>query len=313
VSGLDSVQGHHRVAAILLSLEPSEATAIMRSMKLEVVEKVANAMLELDPRLTEAGAVDRLYGDLARQVNGPKTVQPCSAKDLESLLSQSFGAERSRSVLQDIEDRRQRERPFGAVEAYTPFEIARVLREESAAVAALVLAHLDPAQSAEIIRSLESEWAVDVVRRMATLEPPNPAILEAIAADVLTQLEEAPPVLGDSDPSARLRQVAELLNNAPTEIEKHVIESLAEDGGHQDPVHRLEGLLYRGRGERARQPELARARHGGRGTRARRRHADDGRNGLPRRDHDQHPRHDRGRGVPPEPWRRRACLLSASA
>ena len=61
MSDLDSVRGHHRVAAILLSLEPSEATAIMRNMKLEVVERVANAMLELDPRLTEAGAVDRLY------------------------------------------------------------------------------------------------------------------------------------------------------------------------------------------------------------------------------------------------------------
>jgi flagellar motor switch protein FliG len=93
----------------------------------------------------------------------------------------------------------------------------------------LVLAHLDPAQSAEVIRSLESDWAVDVVRRMATLEPPNPVILETIAADILTQLEEAPPIVGSSDPSARLRQVAELLNNSPTEIEKNVIESLAEE------------------------------------------------------------------------------------
>jgi len=229
MNDLDSVQGHHRVAAILLSLEPSEATAIMRSMKLEVVDQIASAMLELDPRLTEVGAIDKLYGDLARQINGPKIVRPCSAKDLEGLLSQSFGAERSRTVLADIQERRQRERPFSAVESHAPFEIARVLREESQAVAALVLAHLDPAQSAEIIRSFDPEWAVDVVHRMATLEPPNPTTLEAVAGDVLAQLEEAPAVLGDSDPSARLKQVAELLNNSPTQIEKNVIESLAED------------------------------------------------------------------------------------
>jgi len=229
VSGSDPVRGHHRVAAILLSLDPAEATAILRNMKLDVVEAVANAMLELDPRLTEAGAVDRLYGDLARQINGPKTVHPCSSKDLEHLLSQSFGAERSRTVLHDIQERRRRERPFSAVEAYTPFEIARVLRTESPAVAALVLAHLDPSQSAEILRSFESEAAVEVVRRMATLEPPNPAILEAIALDVHSQLEEAPAIVGDSDPSRRLKQVALLLNNAPTEIEKNVIESLAEE------------------------------------------------------------------------------------
>ena len=72
------------------------------------------------------------------------------------MLSKSFGAERSRSVLQDIEERRKRERPFNAIEAYGPFEVALVLREESAAVAALVLSYLDPAQSAEIIGSAES-------------------------------------------------------------------------------------------------------------------------------------------------------------
>ena len=74
MSEFDSVQGHHRVAAILLSLEPSEATAIMRSMKLEVVEQVANAMLELDPRLTEAGAVDRLYQEAATAGPGIDTL-----------------------------------------------------------------------------------------------------------------------------------------------------------------------------------------------------------------------------------------------
>lgn len=229
MSDLDSVQGHHRVAAILLSLDPSEATAIMRNMKLDVVDKVANAMLELDPRLTEIGAVDRLYGELARQINGPARIHPCTAKDLEDLLSQSFGPERSRAVLKEIEERRQRERPFSALDAYEPFEIARVLREESSAVAALVLAHLDPAQSAEILRSFDAEPAVDAVRRMATLEPPNPAVLDTIAEDIVSQLENAPAVIGDSDPSARLRQVADLLNNSTTEIEKSVLESLADE------------------------------------------------------------------------------------
>lgn len=229
MSDLESVQGHHRVAAILLSLDPSEATAIMRNMKLDVVEKVANAMLELDPRLTEEGALDNLYGELARQINGPARVRPCTAKDLEDLLSQSFGPERSRAVLKEIEERRLRERPFNALDAYEPFEIARVLREESAAVAALVLAHLDPAQSADILRSFEAEPAVDAVRRMATLEPPSPTVLETIAEDIVSQLENAPAVIGDSDPSARLRQVADLLNNSTSEIEKSVIESLAEE------------------------------------------------------------------------------------
>lgn len=229
MSDLDSIKGHHRVAAILLSLDPAEATAILRSMKLDVVDQVANAMLELDPRLTQAGAIDELYRELARQINGPARVHPCEASDLEAMLSQAMGPERTRAVMKEIAERRKRERPFHAVEQYEPFEVARILREESPAVAALVLAHVDPALSAEVLRSFEDRAAVDVVKRMAAVEPPSPAVLDAIAADLISQLESAPAIVGESDPTTRLRRVAELLNNSPPDLERSVIEMLAED------------------------------------------------------------------------------------
>ena len=229
MSELNDVQGHHRVAAILLSLEAKERAAILRSMKPGVVGRVADAMLELDPRLTAEGAIDQLYGELAKAIHGRRTVRPCEASDLTELLDTAFGPQRSQAMLEEIRERRREERLFLALEKYPPFEIARVLRDESHAVASLVLSHLDPSVSAEILRSFESEAAVAAVSRMATLEPPNPSVLQAIAVDLVEQIDAAPPVAGDSDLSSRLKTIADLLNNATPGIEKGVIASLAED------------------------------------------------------------------------------------
>ena len=231
MSGIGDVQGHQRVAALLLSLGKEERAAIMRKMKPDAVALVADAMLELDPRLTEVGVLDELLAELAREVHGPGTIRPCRAEDLQDLLGTSFGPQRAQEILNEIDERRREKRPFVALEAYRPHEIARVLRGEAPAVAALVLAHLDPAMSAEVLRSFEDEAAVDVVRRMATLEPPS---------DQRARDDREGPGRGSSPRRAavradsgsdieRLKVVANLLNNSTPEMEKGVIESIAAE------------------------------------------------------------------------------------
>jgi flagellar motor switch protein FliG len=132
-------------------------------------------------------------------------------------------------VIQEIEARRLLERPFIDLEARDPYEIGRLLREESSAVGAVVLAHLDPETSANVLKVFPPEDAIEVVKRVASLEPPNPQLLRTIAADLMQRLDAAPPSVGDADPAARLKTVAEVLNNSSPEMEKAVIESIADD------------------------------------------------------------------------------------
>ena len=68
MSDLDDVAGIQRVAAFLLSLDSKKASEVMSSMAPEVVSRVAEAMLDLDPRLTETGVVDELANCLEGQL-----------------------------------------------------------------------------------------------------------------------------------------------------------------------------------------------------------------------------------------------------
>ncbi len=228
MSKLDEVKGHQRVAAFLLSLEKGTRAKVMATMNPETVEFVAAAMIDLDPRLTDAGVIDLLKGDVARQLHGNSSVRSCGPDELQRMLTESLGPQRAEALVGQIKTRRERERPFLVLEHLNPFDVGRVLRSESHAVAALVLAHMPPATSAQILKVFESEAAIDVVRRMATLEPPSPDVLRSVAQHLAQQVAEAPEVIGDADPSARLKAVANLLNNAPPEMEQGVIAVLSE-------------------------------------------------------------------------------------
>lgn len=223
------ILGHQRVAAFLLSLEPEAATNVLRHMKEDIVAKVARAMVDLDPRLSEVGTVDQLYRELALRINGPKRLAPCDAGALGRILSDSFGRPRGEEVLRAILERRQSDRPFMNVERYAPELVMRALEGEGPALKALVLGYLDPGLSAKILQLGDEEAATDLVRRMAILKSPPADVLLSIAAKIeerLAALVEEPDV---PDAKARLRSIAELINNSPPTFEKPAIEAISSE------------------------------------------------------------------------------------
>lgn len=223
------VEGHQRVAALLLSLGSDERANLLKTLKPDVVEQVAQAMIELDTRLSDEGVIDKLKDELSRSLHGSKVVSSCDNGALEQLLGASFGREQGKQVMDTIIERRKGTRPFLDLEEYNAFEIGRVLRNESAAVSALVLAFLEPEVTANILKVFPKELAVDVLQRMVKVAPPKPQVLNSIAANVLQQLKEAPAVVGEVDPSMRVKNVADVLNQSGPDMERDLMEVLRED------------------------------------------------------------------------------------
>lgn len=226
MSELSEVSGYQRVAAFLLSLEPAVASSILKSMSADVVTRVSQAMIDLDPKLSKEGVVDDLVRDLARSLHGPRSVRACDAGHLRRLLGDAFGKQAD-ALYDQIQEKRLSSRPFLELERHDPPAIAQVLRQESPPVVALVLAHLDAGRTAQILKHLDQVVALDVVRRLVSLEPPSPALVRTVAASLAQRLAAAP-VSSGADPARRLQSVAQILNNSAPEMEKKVIEALAE-------------------------------------------------------------------------------------
>src|SRR6185503_7265998 len=227
MSDLGSIQGYQRVAAFLLSLEPAVASSILKSMPADVVTKVAQAMIDLDPRLTRQGVADQLVRELARELGKPRSVSAVDSDHLKKLLGKTFGKQ-SDELLRQIQEKHLANHPFLELERRAPIDLARVLKEESAAVAALVLAHLEPTTTAQVLKHFDEAAALDVVRRMVQLEPPSRELVRSVANDIAQRVAAAPLPAAGADPSKRLQSVAQILNNSAPEMEKKVIEALAQ-------------------------------------------------------------------------------------
>jgi flagellar motor switch protein FliG len=222
--------GPQRAALFLQSLDKQVAAGLMKHLHQGVLIEIAQAMTELDPRLARSPAASALQGELAKTLATPGALPPGEPSELSELLGTSFGDKRADDILREIRERRLHERPFANIEGYPPGAIGRALASESAAVAALVLAHLDPKQSAGVIATFEGAHALEVVRRMAEIVPPPFEVIRSVADDLEAAVKKAAKV-AVNDPAQRLRSIAEMLNNSNESVEKSVLEGIRSADG----------------------------------------------------------------------------------
>jgi len=228
MSESDETPGAERIAAFLLSLEREAALEILRHLDADLVAEVANSMTELGEKFSDPDSVDALYRAIALEVNAPPKVVAQSSSQLQLLLEGAFGAERAQEVLGDIRQRQLQERPFREVEGFPPAVLAMALAEETTDSVSIVLSHVDPAVSADVLGNLDPEFALGVVTKMASLVPPGSVALESMARHLLSRLQTLAKQPPPPDHSQRLKTVAELLNFSSKELERSALESIEE-------------------------------------------------------------------------------------
>ncbi len=220
----DKLTGPERVAAFLLSQPTEVSNRLIGTLDADVIAEVADAMTRIDTSKADLEMVNSTYLELARSLHGHR-IQACDDTKLSGILEASVGSDRAEEVLGDLRTRRVHEKPFLELESQPPERLHWVLRDESPTVCALVLAHVDPALSAGVMVLFESERAVEIVKRMATLKPPSLKILRSICEGLSERLESAADsaVGGAID---HLKTIAEMLNFSTGDIERVVLEGL---------------------------------------------------------------------------------------
>ncbi len=231
MSDSEERNGVHQAAAFLLTLDKDGAAAVLRHLDPTVIVEVVEAMGDVDASALASDAVRELYKRVVIDLKRPGGVRRRSAGELKQMIEQTLGREQAGAVFETIQKRLQQERPFLSIEKEPPHAISAVLTEQSDPVVALVLAHLEPALSADVLSVFPSERSSEVVRRMATLIPPGTDTLLAIAEDLLPLVKQASSAAIPVERSVRLRSVAEMLGRTKGDMEKTVLESLDEQNG----------------------------------------------------------------------------------
>jgi flagellar motor switch protein FliG len=132
--------------------------------------------------------------------------------------------------------------PFIDLQNVKPEDLLQSIRDEHPQTIALVLSHLPPAQAAWIIQSLPLETAITVIRRVASLAPTSPDVIQEVERALASRIAKLPSQ--SSSKTGGASSVAEILSAVDETTEQALLESLAQ----ADPalVEKIRWQLFAG-------------------------------------------------------------------
>jgi flagellar motor switch protein FliG len=169
--------GTERAAILLLTLGEQEAAQVLRHMGAKEVQRIGAAMAKLATVSKEE--VYTVITDFASSVESQTSVGVGAEDFLRKVLVDALGQEKASSIIDRISIGRST-KGLEALKWMDARAVAELIRLEHPQIIAIVLAYLEPDQSAEILTCLPANMRSDIMVRIATLDGVQPSALSEL-------------------------------------------------------------------------------------------------------------------------------------
>jgi flagellar motor switch protein FliG len=213
-----------RKAAILCMVLGSESAAkLTQKLSPEDVESIS----------FEIARMDRVSGDLAEAVLSEWLEIMVAADSLaeggldyaREVLEKAFGTSKANGMLRRIQGQLADNAGLRRLRTADPQQLGNLMRGEHPQTIALILAHLEPQHTANILKVLNPDLGSEVVFRMARMEKVSPDMLQIIERSILAEadLSPAPGMSSSGGPAA----VAAVLNLVAPSLGKVIMDGVS--------------------------------------------------------------------------------------
>lgn len=128
------------------------------------------------------------------------------AKDI---LYKSIGQEAAEEVLEKLSRMKLANQAFSYLDGVNPKQLSDFIKDESPHTIAVILAHMDPSKSADVLMELDEEVRVKVSIQIATIKDVSPDVVRTISAVLERKLES---LLSSIVDVGGVKVVADMLN-----------------------------------------------------------------------------------------------------
>lgn len=167
-----TLTGVQRAAIVLLSLGEQQAAEVLKHMGAKEVQKLGVAMTSVGGVARES--VTRVFDEFVDVLAQPSGLGSGADDYVRAVLTQALGEDRASGLIDRILLGRNTS-GLDTLKWMEPRAIAELVRNEHPQIIAIVMAHLDGDQAAEVLKCLPERVRVDVLLRLATLDgiPPH--------------------------------------------------------------------------------------------------------------------------------------------
>ena len=216
-------KGAEAAAVLLMVLDDAEAADLLSHLDPAEVQQLGSAVFGLQD--VSEHHVEDVFDTFISRARKATTIGFGAAGRIRAVMENALGAERAENMMSRITPA-TRSPALDALRWMAPKTIADLIEHEHPQVAALVLSHLDAPNAADVLQVLPPALQVDVVHRIATLQP--------VTAEALDDLERllVCEVTRSSAPSTKrggAGEAAKIMNNLVPGADQRIIRAIAKN------------------------------------------------------------------------------------
>ncbi|MBF8152549.1 flagellar motor switch protein FliG [Exiguobacterium sp. TBG-PICH-001] len=215
------MNSREKAAILMISLGPEVAANVYKHLSEEEMEWLTlqiSSMKRVDPE-DKLVVLDEFH-ELAMAQN---YITQGGIGFAKSVLEKALGEEKAMELIYRLTSTLQ-VRPFEFARKADPKQLLNFIQNEHPQTIALVLAHLDPAKSGQILSELPAEAQSDVARRIATMDRMNPEIISEVEQILERNLSQAG--MQDFAQSGGIEAVVQVLNGVDRTTERTILDTL---------------------------------------------------------------------------------------
>lgn len=227
--------GPEKSAILLLSLGEDIAPLVFKFMDDQEIQRVSNYMSYI--RNVELETVNQILGEFAQMAGSVGGVVAGGKEYVRKLLIKALDPDKAAWIINNLSIPTL-ETGLEALRWLDAKTIARFLQGEHPQTVAVILAHLDTAQSGIVLTSLPAGMQAEVLLRIAKLERIPPGVIQELDKVLRNELRAT----GALEPGqvGGIQTVAEILNNVDQSSEREIMTQLEElNAGLADEIRQL--------------------------------------------------------------------------
>jgi flagellar motor switch protein FliG len=232
--------GDVKMAATLFVLIGEETAAeVLRYLNESEIEAISREISSAGPVLSEEAekSAEELYSSLVAN----SYVSEGGMDYAKKVIMRTLGAGPARKILDRLSSNYVASNAFEAIERLSPVQLSQFIQNEHPQTIALILAHLKPSSSAELLESLPDDLQADVAVRMASLETISQDVIKGISS-VLEEKLKPVGTFANNPSYGGIRAVAELLNRMDRRRSRAVLEKI--DGDKPEVANSIRELMF---------------------------------------------------------------------
>lgn len=232
------VSGVRKAAIALVAMGDDASSALFKHFHEDEIERIVREIATLGNISTEQN--DSVLTELRGLALSGASVTAGGVDHARRLLAKSMGPDQSRKLLDKVMSGVKTQAGFDSLDKANPQQLAKFVLGEHPQTIALILAHLNTANGAQLLAQLPEELRADVLMRMASLQDIPPDVIAHVSGVIQQRLRGLGAV--QREQRGGMRAVAELFNRLNKTMSRTTLESI--EAASPDVAAGIRNLMF---------------------------------------------------------------------